>query len=46
MSLAIQNQNTLKDLAFVDMLFQPYYDRPFNFINLVAQAGLQQEGLI
>ncbi|MEE6726760.1 FAD-dependent oxidoreductase [Pediococcus acidilactici] len=45
-SLAIQNQNTLKDLAFVDMLFQPYYDRPFNFINLAAQAGLRKIGLL
>ncbi|TLQ03486.1 NADH oxidase [Pediococcus stilesii] len=46
LSLAIQNRNTLKDLAFVDMLFQPYYDQPFNYINLAAQEGLKKEGLI
>lgn len=46
LSLAIQNKNNLRDLAFVDMLFQPYYDQPFNYINLAAQEGLKKEGLI
>ncbi len=44
LSLAIQNRNTLDQLAFVDMLFQPTFDRPFNYLNLAAQAGLRQEG--
>lgn len=39
-SVAIQNQMTLTDLAFVDMLFQPWFDRPFNYLNLLAQAAL------
>ncbi|KRM72385.1 FAD-dependent oxidoreductase [Lacticaseibacillus brantae] len=46
LSLAIQNQNTLDDLAFVDMLFQPNYDRPFNYLNLAAQQALKAEGLL
>lgn len=39
-SIAIQNQMTLADLAFVDMLFQPWFDRPFNYLNLLAQAAM------
>ncbi|MCT8389952.1 NADH oxidase [Leuconostoc holzapfelii] len=41
-SVAIQNRMTLTDLAFVDMLFQPWFDRPFNYLNLLAQAALAQ----
>lgn len=39
-SIAIQNRMTLADLAFVDMLFQPWFDRPFNYLNLLAQAAM------
>ncbi|MQS75930.1 FAD-dependent oxidoreductase [Companilactobacillus halodurans] len=42
-SVCIQNKNTIEDLAFVDMLFQPNYDNPFNYLNLVAQKAIQQE---
>ncbi|GAB6092677.1 FAD-dependent oxidoreductase [Furfurilactobacillus curtus] len=41
-SVIIQNQNTIDDLAYVDMLFQPQYDYPFNYLNLVAQAAIKQ----
>lgn len=39
-SIAIQNRNTIDDLAFVDMLFNPHYDQPFNYLNLVAQLAV------
>ena len=40
-SIAIQNKNTIEDLAFVDMLFQPQFDRPFNYVNLLGQAAME-----
>ncbi|USS86924.1 FAD-dependent oxidoreductase [Fructilactobacillus cliffordii] len=43
LSVAIQNQNTIDDLAMVDMLFQPQFDRPFNYLNILAQAAQAQE---
>lgn len=42
-SVAIQNNNTIDDLAFVDMLFQPNFDFPFNYLNIVAQLAIDQE---
>ncbi|WP_203650196.1 FAD-dependent oxidoreductase [Secundilactobacillus yichangensis] len=42
-SVAIQNNNTIDDLAFVDMLFQPNFDFPFNYLNQVAQLAINQE---
>lgn len=42
-SIAIQNRNTIDDLAFVDMLFNPNFDAPFNYLNLVAQLAVAQE---
>lgn len=42
-SVAIQNNNTIDDLAFVDMLFQPNFDYPFNYVNQVAQLAINQE---
>jgi len=42
-SICIQNKNTIEDLAFVDMLFQPNYDNPFNYLNLVAQMAVAKE---
>ncbi|GAX00690.1 FAD-dependent oxidoreductase [Secundilactobacillus silagei] len=42
-SVAIQNNNTIDDLAFVDMLFQPNFDYPFNYLNQVAQLAIDQE---
>ena len=41
-SIAIQNKNTIDDLAFVDMMFQPYYDNPWNYLNLVAQLAINK----
>lgn len=43
LSIAIQNNNTIDDLALVDMLFQPNFDFPFNYLNLVAQNAVKQE---
>lgn len=43
LSIAIQNKNTIDDLAYVDMLFQPYFDYPFNYLNLAAQQAVAQE---
>jgi NADPH-dependent 2,4-dienoyl-CoA reductase/sulfur reductase-like enzyme len=37
-SVAIQNDMTLEELAFVDFFFQPHYKKPWNLLN---QAGLQ-----
>lgn len=45
LSVCIQNQNTIEQLAFVDMLFSPYYDRPFNYLNQLALVALAQEGV-
>ncbi|MCH5465095.1 FAD-dependent oxidoreductase [Levilactobacillus tujiorum] len=42
-SIAIQNRNTIDDLAFVDMLFNPNFDDTFNFLNVVAQMAVTQE---
>ncbi|MFD1419232.1 FAD-dependent oxidoreductase [Companilactobacillus keshanensis] len=42
-SVCIQNNNTIDDLAFIDMLFQPNYDNPFNYLNLVGQMAVDKE---
>ena len=42
LSLAIQNKMTVEDLAFVDFFFQPHFDRPWNYLNLLAQAALEK----
>ena len=39
-SMMIQNKMTLVDMAFVDMLFQPWFDRPFHYLNLLAQGAI------
>jgi NADPH-dependent 2,4-dienoyl-CoA reductase/sulfur reductase-like enzyme len=46
LSLAIQNKMTIEDLAYVDFFFQPHYDRPWNYLNLLAQAAVEQERII
>lgn len=43
LSVVIQNNNTIDDLAYVDMLFSPNFDSPFNYLNLVAQKAVDQE---
>lgn len=37
-SVCIQNQMTVDQLAFIDFFFQPHYNKPWNFLNT---AGLQ-----
>lgn len=43
LSLAIQARMTVEDLALVDFFFQPHFDRPWNYLNLLAQKALVQE---
>ena len=43
LSLAVQNKMTIEDLAYVDFFFQPHFDRPWNYLNLLAQAAVDQE---
>lgn len=43
LSVVIQNENTIDQLAFIDMLFSPNFDEPFNYLNLVAQVAVEQE---
>ena len=43
LSLAIQAKMTIEDLALVDFFFQPHFDRPWNYLNLLAQKALVQE---
>jgi NADPH-dependent 2,4-dienoyl-CoA reductase/sulfur reductase-like enzyme len=43
LSLAIQNKMTIEDLSFVDFFFQPHFDRPWNYLNLLAHAAVEQE---
>ena len=43
LSLAIQNSMTIEDLAYVDFFFQPHFDRPWNYLNLLAHAAVEQE---
>lgn len=40
LSLAVQNKMTVEDLALVDFFFQPHFDRPWNYLNLLAQQAL------
>ncbi|MGL9728269.1 FAD-dependent oxidoreductase [Enterococcus sp. DIV0756] len=42
LSVAIQNGMTLEDLALQDFFFQPHFDRPWNYLNLLAQAALAE----
>ena len=39
-SVMIQNHNTINFMAMVDMLFQPNFDRPCNFLNLLGQQAV------
>jgi NADPH-dependent 2,4-dienoyl-CoA reductase/sulfur reductase-like enzyme len=41
LSLAVQNKMTVEDLALSDFFFQPHFDRPWNYLNLLAQAALK-----
>ncbi|MGP6138903.1 MULTISPECIES: FAD-dependent oxidoreductase [unclassified Jeotgalibaca] len=46
LSVAIQARMTIEDLALVDFFFQPHFDRPWNYLNLLAQKALEQENMI
>jgi pyruvate/2-oxoglutarate dehydrogenase complex dihydrolipoamide dehydrogenase (E3) component len=37
LSVVIQNEMTVEELAFVDFFFQPHYNKPWNILNM---AGL------
>ena len=37
------NKNTIDDLAYIDMLFSPNFNEPFNYLNLAAQKAIDQE---
>ena len=41
-SLAIQTHMTIETLAMVDMLFQPNFDQPINWVNAVAMAAVDK----
>lgn len=41
LSLAVQNKMTVEDLAISDFFFQPHFDRPWNYLNLLAQEALK-----
>ncbi|MGY1575492.1 hypothetical protein ACW5BZ_00150 [Pediococcus pentosaceus] len=34
---------TIDELSFIDMLFSPNFDQPFNYLNLVGQLAVKQE---
>ncbi|MFN3691767.1 MAG: FAD-dependent oxidoreductase [Fervidobacterium sp.] len=42
LSLAIQNKMTITELAFADFFFQPYFNKPWNFLNTVAIKGIEE----
>ena len=46
LSLAIQNKMTIEDLAYVDFFFQPVFDRPWNYLNILGQAAVEQERVL
>ena len=41
-SVMIQNRNTIDQLAYVDMLFNPNYDKPWHYLNLLGQLAVAQ----
>jgi len=41
-SAAISSEWTLEQLALADFFFQPEYDRPWNYLNVLAQEALGQ----
>lgn len=40
-SVCIQNNMTIDQLAFIDFFFQPHYNKPWNFINLAGLNALK-----
>ncbi len=43
LSLCVQQKMKVTDLAFVDFFFQPHFNKPWNFINLIGLQALQEE---
>ena len=41
LSVCIQNDMTVTDLAFIEFFFQPHFNKPWNFINLVGLQTLK-----
>ena len=41
-SVMIQNRNTIDELAYVDMLFNPHYDHPWHYLNMLGQVAAAQ----
>lgn len=41
LSACIQNKMKVEDLAFIDFFFQPHYNKPWNFINLIGLESLK-----
>ena len=39
-SVCIQKEMTVDELAFVDFFFQPHFNKPWNFLNSVALKAL------
>lgn len=42
MSVVIQNEMTVEQLALQDFFFQPHFDRPWNYLNLVALQAMDE----
>ncbi len=41
LSLAIDRKMLVTDLAFVDFFFQPHFNKPWNFINLIGLKAIE-----
>ncbi|MCX7695413.1 MAG: FAD-dependent oxidoreductase [Caloramator sp.] len=41
MSVFIQNDMTIEDLAFTDFFFQPHFNKPWNLLNIVGLSATQ-----
>ncbi|MCT4585189.1 MAG: FAD-dependent oxidoreductase [Peptostreptococcaceae bacterium] len=40
LSVCIQNNMTIEELAFIDFFFQPHYNKPWNTLNIAALGAL------
>lgn len=45
LSVCIQNNMTVEELAFVDFFFQPHYNKPWNYLNSLGFAAMEAEPL-
>lgn len=41
LSVVVQNKMTVEELAIQDFFFQPHFNRPWNYLNLLAQEALK-----